>query len=162
MPAAWAFLSGFADLPRCLVDLAAAREHHRFAIRRQPHARDRLPIIACVMGYCRGKKSGESATQMLRSPFLSKTQATRGACDALVRPEGNGALSACSIVKLSPGQTTGSNMPPRIRTRNWNNVFNAIAHYHDRTIARRLDSAENWLNNFEKGFRLHGWDILWH
>src|SRR4029077_8244152 len=34
-----------------LVDLAAARVNDRFPIRRQPHARDRLAIIAFVMGY---------------------------------------------------------------------------------------------------------------
>src|SRR5437773_9450693 len=32
-----------------LVDLAAARVHDRFAIRREPHARDLLPIVAFVM-----------------------------------------------------------------------------------------------------------------
>src|SRR5262245_54583492 len=44
---------------------------------------------------------------MLRSPLWSKIQATRGACDALVRPYGNGALKTCSMVKLSPKQATG-------------------------------------------------------
>src|SRR6059058_3964996 len=34
-----------------LVDLAAARVNDRFAVRRQPHARDRLPIVAFVMRY---------------------------------------------------------------------------------------------------------------
>ena len=34
-----------------LVDLAAARVHDRFAIRRQPHARDRLAIVTLVMRY---------------------------------------------------------------------------------------------------------------
>src|SRR3989441_2076736 len=53
------------------------------------------------------------------------------------------------MVKLSPRQTTGSNMLPRVITRKWNNIFNTIAHYHGRPMARRLDSAEKWLNNFE-------------
>src|SRR5215211_211940 len=77
---------------------------------------------------------------MLRSPLLSNTQATRVACDALVRPYGNGALSTCSIVKLSPKQTIGSNMPPRLTTRRWNDFFNTVAHYRSRTITRRMDS----------------------
>src|SRR5438105_8766846 len=41
---------------------------------------------------------------MLRSPLLSETQATRDACDALVRPYGNGALSTCSRVNASAKQ----------------------------------------------------------
>ena len=44
---------------------------------------------------------------MLRSPLLSKIQATRGAWAALVRPDGNGALSTCSIVNASGKQQTG-------------------------------------------------------
>src|SRR6478672_9196321 len=78
---------------------------------------------------------------MWRSPLLSNTHATRGACDALVRPYGNGALSTCSIVKFSPEQTTGSNALPTVTTRNWNDVFNTVAHYHRRTITRRMDLA---------------------
>src|SRR5439155_23628609 len=85
-------------------------------------------------------KSGASATQIFRSPLLSNTQATRGVCDALVRPYGNGALSTCSIVKLSPKQTTGSDMLPRLTTRKQNDFFNTVAHYRGRTIARRMDS----------------------
>src|SRR5262245_38520102 len=77
---------------------------------------------------------------MLRSPLWSKIQATRGACDALVRPYGNGALSTCSIVKFSPEQTTGSNTLPRLTTRKQNNFFDTVAHYHGRTIRRRMDS----------------------
>src|SRR5206468_10495190 len=34
-----------------LVDLAAARVHDRFAVRRQPHARDRLTIVTLVVRY---------------------------------------------------------------------------------------------------------------
>src|SRR5438067_11944009 len=44
---------------------------------------------------------------MLRSPLLSKTQATRGVCDALVRPDGKGALSTCSMVNASAKQQAG-------------------------------------------------------
>ena len=38
---------------RCafLVDLAATGVHGRFAIRRQPHARDQLPVVAFVIGH---------------------------------------------------------------------------------------------------------------
>jgi hypothetical protein len=74
-------------------------------------------------------KSGASATQMLRSPLLSNTHATRGARDALVRPYGNGALSTCSMVKLPPKQTTGSNMLPTVTTTKQNEFFNTVAHY---------------------------------
>src|SRR6266446_4807630 len=77
---------------------------------------------------------------MLRSPLLSNTQATRGACDALVRPYGNGALSTCSMVNASAKQQTGSNTLPRLTTRKQNDFFNTVAHYHRRTIARRMDS----------------------
>src|SRR6187431_3223088 len=63
---------------------------------------------------------------MLRSPLLSNTQATRGACDALVRPSGNGALSTCSMVKPSPTQTAGSSALPRLMTSNRNDVFNTV------------------------------------
>jgi hypothetical protein len=44
---------------------------------------------------------------MLRSPLWSKIQATRGACAAVVRPDGNGALSTCSMVNASAKQKTG-------------------------------------------------------
>src|SRR5207249_10602212 len=44
---------------------------------------------------------------MLRSPLLSKTQAIRGACAAVVRPDGKGALSTCSMVNASAKQQTG-------------------------------------------------------
>ena len=77
---------------------------------------------------------------MLRSPLLSNTQATRGACDALVSPEGKGALSTCSIVNPSARQATGSNTQPSVATREWNEIFNAAAHYDDRTAPRPLDS----------------------
>src|SRR5436309_3257709 len=56
------------------------------------------------------------------------------------------------MVKLSARQTTGSDRLPRTPRRKWNKVFNTIAHYHRRIIARRLDSAEKWLNNFYRGF----------
>src|SRR4029450_2932285 len=52
-------------------------------------------------------KSGASATQMLRSPLWSKIQVTRGACAAVVRPEGNGAVSTCSMVNASAKQQVG-------------------------------------------------------
>ena len=101
-----------------LVRLAAARVNDRLPVRRQPHARYRLAIIAFVMRYLsRRRNPAHLATQMLRSPLLSNTHATRGACDALVRPYGNGALSTCSMLKLSPKQATGSNMLPRLTTR---------------------------------------------
>src|SRR6476659_9816610 len=79
---------------------------------------------------------------MLRSPLLSNTHATRGACAALVRPYGNGALSICSMVKLSPKQTTASNALPRLTARKYNDFFNTVAHYHRRTITRRMDLIE--------------------
>src|SRR5438094_3044682 len=44
---------------------------------------------------------------MLRSPLWSKIQATRGACAAVVRADGKGALSTCSIVNASAKQQTG-------------------------------------------------------
>src|SRR4029450_2309161 len=78
---------------------------------------------------------------MLRSPLLSNTQAARDACDALVRPYGNGALSTCSRVKLSPTQTTGR-MLPRLTTKNWTNFFNTVAHYRGRAMVRLMDSVE--------------------
>jgi len=43
------------------------------------------------------------------------------------------------MVKFSPRQTTGSNALPRVMTREWNNVFSTIAHYHGRPMARRLE-----------------------
>src|SRR4029450_14058264 len=79
---------------------------------------------------------------MLRSPLLSNTQAARDACDALVRPYGNGALSTCSRVKLPPTQTTGR-MLPRLTTKNWTNFFNTVAHYRGRAIVRLMDSVES-------------------
>jgi len=39
--------------------------------------------------------------------LLSNTHATRDACDALVRPYGNGALNTCSMVKPSAKQQIG-------------------------------------------------------
>src|SRR5439155_24091968 len=44
---------------------------------------------------------------MLRSPSWSKIQATRGACAAVVRADGEGALSTCSMVNASAKQQTG-------------------------------------------------------
>src|SRR5438094_9999641 len=44
---------------------------------------------------------------MLRSPLWSKIQATRGACAAVVRADGKGALSTCSMVNASAKQQTG-------------------------------------------------------
>src|SRR5439155_4479116 len=142
-------LCGFADVPSLLASLPRA---YTTVL---PSGVSRTLAICCPSSpvwcvTCRGAKSGEPASQTLRSPLLSKTQATHGACDALVRPYGNGELSTCSMVKLSPRQITGSDMLLTPTTRNWNNVFNTIAHYHRRTIARRLDSAEKWLNSFEK------------
>src|SRR5438552_18141313 len=78
---------------------------------------------------------------MLRSPLLSKTQATRSACDALVRQEGKGALNTCSIVKPSARQAPGSDTQPSATTREWNDVFNAAAHYDVLIAPRLLDSA---------------------
>src|SRR4030095_3876276 len=66
---------------------------------------------------------------MLRPPLFPNTQAARGACAALVRPYGNGALSTCSMVKLSPRQMTGSDTVPRIVTNRQNNIFNTVANY---------------------------------
>src|SRR5213593_2873941 len=44
---------------------------------------------------------------MLRSPLWSKIQATRGACAAVVRADGKGALSTCSMVNASAKQQAG-------------------------------------------------------
>jgi hypothetical protein len=86
--------------------------------------------------------------------LLSKTHATRGVCDALVRPYGNGALSTCSIVKLSPKQTTGSNALPTVTTRNWNDVFNTV----------RIISAEqyrvDWIWLLSRALGLRAWHMI--
>src|SRR5207244_12949104 len=87
---------------------------------------------------------------MLRSPLLLNTQATRGACDGLVRPYGNGALSTCSSLKNSPRQRTASStVLPSATTRKWNNVLNTIAHYRGPVMARRFDlSADSCFCSF--------------
>ena len=118
-PAASAFLSGLSDLPRCLLCSSRCRARKRSFSHPASTARSRSPghHRLCNALPVAAQNPARPATQMLRSPLLSNTQATRGACDALVRPYGNGALSTCSIVKLSPKQTTGSNMLPRLTTR---------------------------------------------
>jgi hypothetical protein len=58
------------------------------------------------------------------------------------------------MVKLSPGQMTGSNVLPRLTTKKQNIFFNTVAHYHGRSITRRMDSMENRLNNFREAIQV--------
>jgi len=57
-------------------------------------------------------------------------------------------------VKLSPTQTIGSKVLPRLTTRKQNDFFNTVAHYHGRSITRRMDSMENRLNNFREAIQV--------
>ena len=108
-PAASAFLSGLSDLPTCLPCSSRCRARKRSFSHPASTARSRSPghRRLCNALPVAARNPARPATQMLRSPLLSNTQATRGACDALVRPYGNGALSTCSMVKLSAKQQTG-------------------------------------------------------
>src|SRR5262252_4250321 len=49
----------------------------------------------------RAEKSGASAIQTLRSPFVVKTHPIRPACEAATRFDGNGELRTCSSVKAA-------------------------------------------------------------
>src|SRR5262245_55970945 len=75
---------------------------------------------------------------MLRSPLWSKIQATRGACDALVRPYGNGALSTCSIVNASAEQQTSKRIATKAAQRK---VFTARDFNRGRGCSKYLNRA---------------------
>src|SRR5215472_12537951 len=74
---------------------------------------------------------------MLRSPLLSNTHATRGACDAFVRSYGNGALSTCSMVKGSAKHQTGKRTGTTTTQRS--EIFTA-ARLYSPSARRRIDS----------------------
>ena len=110
--------------------------HRRYRLQRRASSAMNALLHDNLAGIRQIKSFGREGEQHARFNHASNElrRATRGACEALVRPYGNGALSTCSTVKLSPRQMTGSNMLPRATTRPWNNVFNTM-----RTIA-----ADQW------------------
>src|SRR5215472_2985597 len=81
---------------------------------------------------------------MLHSPLLSNTQATRGACDALVRPYGNGALSTCSMVNASARQQTGRKIETRATQRK---VFTARDFNRARVHSKIIESGTQDFRN---------------
>ena len=113
----------------CLVHLAAARVHDRFAIGRQPDAGDLLAVVAFVMRYLARQRNPANLPPrccarlfVIEHPGHAPMHGT-----ALVSGRRETArLSTCSSVKLSPRQTIGTNMLPRATTRNWSRVLNTM------------------------------------
>ena len=136
LPAFVARLRGRIRHAPTLIRLTAANVNERAAIRCDAQAGDGQPFITRIPSYLPGGEVRASATQRLRTPLASNTQATRPLCDAATRFEGKGELITCSRVNVEAAAARTDKRHRMIAKRN--ETFPDRGKMHARDIRTRV------------------------